>query len=137
MFSALVRTYELSLDCHMDRALLESEGIRTQVLFDKFLTLDPLMAQACGGIELRVGQQDLERAFQLTNQNFSNFEVKSCPNCRSQDLTYNWRQLRNFNDWVAFIVCFVLGVYPLHYSYVTRCDNCHHYFNLDNESVEP
>jgi hypothetical protein len=74
MFSALVRTYELSMDCHMDRALLESEGIATQVLFDQYLILDPLMAQACGGIELRIGQHDLERAIQLSSQTFTTFQ---------------------------------------------------------------
>jgi hypothetical protein len=131
MFSALVRTYELSMDCHMDRALLESEGIATQVLFDQYLTLDPLMAQACGGIELRVGQHDLERAIQLTGQTSPIFESNSCPNCISQNLIYNWRQLRNFTDWFVFIGCFLLGVYPLRYAYATRCNNCHQCFTFE------
>jgi hypothetical protein len=114
----------------MDRALLESEGIATQVLFDQYLTLDPLMAQACGGIQLRVGQHDLERAIQFTSQTIPTFQSQSCPNCNSQKLIHNWRQLSNFTDWFMFIGCFLMGVYPLRYAYVTRCNNCHQFFNF-------
>jgi len=131
MSSALVRTYELSMDCHLDRALLESEGIETEILYDKFLSLDPLMSQACGGIELRVGQKDLERAIQLTGQTVAPFESHSCPNCNSHDLIYNWRELCNFRDWFVFIGCFLLGAYPLSYTYVTRCNNCHQCFTFE------
>ncbi|BAO54710.1 hypothetical protein [Nonlabens marinus] len=131
MADALVRTYELSIDCHLDRALLESEGIETQVLFDHFLTLDPLMAQACGGIELRVSQANLERAIQLTEKNVSTVTLENCPRCNSQNLTYDWRKLSNIADWFIFIICFLLGVYPLKYTNVRRCNNCNHCFTFE------
>ncbi len=114
----------------MDRALLEAHDIPTQVYFEHFLGLQPIYALACGGIQLYVAREDLEKAQRLLQPSIPTTQVASCPTCHSQDFYYNWKKLEGFMDWLLFLFCLNWLIYPLSVKYYSRCKNCDKCFTI-------
>ena len=54
-----VKTFDNSMDAHLLKSRIESEGVRCFLFDDETVTMNPLFAQAIGGIKLKVNQRDL------------------------------------------------------------------------------
>ena len=63
-----IATYNHPADCEIARARLESEGIVSYAYNEKTIQVDPLLSPALGGVILKVGKDDVERAKQVFEQ---------------------------------------------------------------------
>lgn len=57
-----IATYNHPADCEIAKARLASEGIMSYAYNEKIIQVDPLLSPALGGVILKVGKDDLERA---------------------------------------------------------------------------
>ncbi len=93
----IVKTYIYSYQAHLDLAKLSDEGIDAIIRDDNIVSIDPVFAQAVGGIKLLVQDLDYDKALEILNTNdYSNLKnefreeeisgQRKCPNCGSINL---------------------------------------------------
>lgn len=64
----LLRTYDNYISAHIDQGRLESEFINCHLQDEHTVTIDPLLANAVGGIKLLVAEVQAERAWQILTE---------------------------------------------------------------------
>lgn len=125
-----IRTFDNSIDAHIFRSKLESEGIQCYLFDDTMVSLNPIYNVALGGIKLKVDVEDAWRAKEIiasvdsTPVTDEAGEPLTCPNCGSADLYTGFKSARGIRGILAAIVSFVLFVYPVYYKSVYRCKDC-------------
>lgn len=125
-----IRTFDNSVDAHIFRSKLESEGIRCFLFDDTMVSLNPIYNVALGGIKLKVSSEDAGRAREIitaienTPVTDETGEPLMCPNCGSGDLYTGFKSIRGMKGVLAAILSFALFVYPVYYRSVYRCKNC-------------
>ena len=125
-----IRTFDNSVDAHIFRSKLESEGIRCYLFDDTMVSLNPIYDVALGGIKLKVGSEDAGKAREVIAA-IENTPVTdeagvplTCPNCRSTDLYTGFKSIRGLRGVLGMILSLALFVYPVYYKSVYRCKNC-------------
>lgn len=125
-----IRTFDNSVDAHIFRSKLESEGIRCYLFDDAMVSLNPIYNVALGGIKLKVGDEDAWRAKEIIAA-VENTPVTNeagvpvtCPNCGSTDLYIGFKSSKGIRGILSAIFSFLLFVYPVYYKSVYRCKNC-------------
>lgn len=103
---------------------LEDEGIRAYLQNEHTVTIDPILSNAIGGIQLMIYHEQLERALQL----ISGFEQEYkqavvCPRCQSTDMQYI-TQPNNVTNWFTAITTWLFGNYALSFKKVYKCLHC-------------
>ena len=84
-----VKTFDNSMDAHLLKSRIESEGIRCFLFDDETVTINPLFSQAIGGIKIKVNQRDLSvvkeilRDISETPLTHETGERILCPQCQS------------------------------------------------------
>jgi len=88
-----VAAFPSAIEAHAARTKLESEGIDCFVADEHTVGVNPLYANAIGGIRVQVGPEDLERAraalgevAKVDMEQFKDAEVIKCPKCSSEKL---------------------------------------------------
>lgn len=125
-----IRTFDNSVDAHIFRSKLESEGIRCYLFDDTMVSLNPIYNVALGGIKLKVGNDDAGRAREIISEidntpvTDETGEPLTCPKCGSTDLYTGFKSVRGIKGVLGMILSFVLFVYPVYYKSVYRCKNC-------------
>lgn len=122
-----IATYTYSGDCDVTRARLESEGIISYAYNEKTIQVDPLLSAALGGVILKVGKDDAERAMEILNQAAEvDDEYKELFKETPEDVIYNKEQeanqkrTQNVMKWgcigvIIFVVAIVIIVQFLNY----------------------
>lgn len=81
----VLRTFDNALAAHVARTRLEAEGIQAFVFDEHSVTVDPLMAQALGGVKIAVGRDDVAAAEQILSRDVELADWH-CPKCDSANL---------------------------------------------------
>src|SRR5215210_7211589 len=120
MFVA-VRSYDNYIPANMMLQRLEEEGIKAYLQDEHTVTIDPILANAIGGIKLMVFKDQLERAMHL----ISSFErvykeAVVCPKCQSTNVHYV-AQPNSTKNWFTAIATWMFGNYALSYKKVYKC----------------
>ncbi len=55
------RAFDSHVEAHIIKSLIESNGIECFLSDDNFVSLDPLLSQAVGGIKLHVFEKDIDK----------------------------------------------------------------------------
>lgn len=119
-----VRSYDNYIPAHMMLQRLEDEGIRAYLQNEHTVTIDPILSNAIGGIQLMIYHDQLERAMQL----ISGFEQEYkqavvCPQCHCPDMQYI-TQPNNVTNWFTAITTWLFGNYALSFKKVYKCLDC-------------
>lgn len=61
----ILKTYLYSYLAHLDKAKLKDEGIEVFIKDDNIVSIDPIYAQAVGGIKLQVYEKDYDKAVEI------------------------------------------------------------------------
>jgi hypothetical protein len=117
----LVGTYSDVMAAHVARARLEAEGIRTFLLDEHLLTIDPLIAGAIGGVKLVVAAADADLARELLARPPAACDEPACPACGSQRI-----QMHHAGRRSAFWTILLLGVPIGRARAKARCEDCQH-----------
>ncbi|PCH99811.1 MAG: hypothetical protein COB81_10110 [Flavobacteriaceae bacterium] len=130
-----IKVFDNAPEAHVLISKLENSGINCY-LHDAFtISIDPLLNQAIGGIKLKVGSNDLDKAVEIINEiegvpltDEAN-NILKCPKCGATDIYANFKSMKGF--WGVFysLVSLVFFMYPLMYKNVYRCKKCEYEFD--------
>lgn len=129
-----LRTFDNSINAHLLKSKLESEGIPCYLFDENINTLNPLYSMATGGIKLRISSNDLERAEAIiaeiedTKPTDERGVVLQCPQCGSEDLYSGFKSMRGFRGFFSAVVSFLLLIFPIYVKTVYKCKGCGHEF---------
>jgi Putative prokaryotic signal transducing protein len=119
-----VRSYDNYIPAHMMLQRLEDEGIRAYLQNEHTVTIDPILSNAIGGIQLMIYDDQLERAMELINRFEQEYkEAVVCPNCKSTGMQYI-TQPNNVTNWFTAITTWLFGNYALSLKKVYKCLDC-------------
>jgi hypothetical protein len=125
-----VKTFDNSIDAHILKSKLESEGVDCY-LFDEHLThLYPIYNVTLGGIKLKINEFDTQKVIALLNEidntplTDNNGDIIKCASCNSLDFYSGFKSMSGFKGVLSAIVAFALTLYPLYYKTVYKCKNC-------------
>ncbi len=121
-----LREYSDYTQAHLDRAKLESEGVRVILLDENMSTLYPLGDTNVFGIRLQVLEQDAEHAYQILAVN--NPPQLKCPSCQSSDLKIVYKH----NHLIRTVMIILYGLFAVAGppdTGVYKCQQCGEKFN--------
>lgn len=127
----VVAVYDNYISANLAQGLLESEHINCWLRDENTVTIDPILANAVGGIKLMVAEVQLRRAqeiLKITKQEFA--RQNPCPQCGSQNIEYVSTP-RKPSNWIGtFISALVAGS-------ATPIDKVYHCFDCGYEYENP
>ena len=125
-----VKVFDNSIEAHILKSRLESEGIDCFIFDDNMVSLNPLYNVTLGGIKLKVRAVDVEQVNTIIDQIDSlksvddNDQIIKCPNCDSTDLYTGYKSMKGTKGILSAIVSFLFMVFPIYYKTVYKCKVC-------------
>ncbi len=125
-----VKVFDNSIEAHILKSRLESEGIDCFIFDDNMVSLNPLYNVTLGGIKLKVREVDVEQVNTIIDQIDSlksvddNDQIIKCPNCDSTDLYTGYKSMKGTKGILSAIVSFLFMVFPIYYKTVYKCKVC-------------
>ena len=101
---------------------LESQGIEVIIENRGIIDANPLLANATGGIKIKVRKEDEEKAREILKKAFKeNMEErgKRCPKCGSENIVE-----KRLNPLILLLSVVTLGLYFLAFYWPYRCRKC-------------
>lgn len=125
-----IKRFDNSLDTHLLKTKLESEGINCVIFDENLVAVNPLFNHTIGGIKLKIDEKDVLKAQEVLAQ-FEANELKSkqgksviCPNCNSKDLYSNYKSMKGPKGILSVLISFLLTTFPLYFKTVYKCKSC-------------
>jgi predicted Zn-ribbon and HTH transcriptional regulator len=125
-----VATFDNSIDAHIAKTKLDSEGIDSYIFDENIVSAYPLYNITVGGIKLRTRSSDAENARIILNHvNDSPFtdekdNVIRCPNCNSEKVYGGFVSINSLKTIVGTILAFITGASPIVYETKLKCKDC-------------
>lgn len=132
-----LKVFDNSIEAHLLKTRLESEGINCYLLDDNMVSLNPLYNISVGGIKVRINKNDFEEATAIVREiegtpiTDEHNNVIKCPNCNSTQLYSGFKSVKDLKSFLSTIVSFLFMVLPLHYKTVYRCKECETEFKVE------
>lgn len=126
----LLKTYDNSIEAHMLKSKLESEGIRCYIFDEYTVTLNPIFSNAVGGIRVMIDAADQDAAtklfIEIQNSKLINQtnEVIHCSKCGSEDFYDYFKSFRGVSGVLSILFSFAFFTYPIFYKTVYKCKKC-------------
>ena len=124
-----LRTFDNSIEAHLLKSKLESEGIECYIFHENTATLTPI---AIGAISFKVYQKDFPKAYEIMTEmqrlvpKDKNGNIICCPKCRASKLIIIKRkQKKQFKGLLGKIKSF----FNSHEISVVVCEACKKEFN--------
>lgn len=134
------RTFDNSINAHLVKSSLESEGIECYLFDENINTLNPLYNVTVGGIKLKIRNVDIESAEKVISD-FESTELKDdfnrkieCPKCNSDEFYSGFKSMKGGKGIISAIISFALMVFPIYYKTVYKCKKCGFEFK-DKENI--
>ncbi|WP_186757200.1 putative signal transducing protein [Echinicola salinicaeni] len=130
-----LKTFDNSVEAHLLKTKLESEGIQTFLMDENMVTLNPLISLSVGGIKLMVPEKSMEKAIGLLNK-FNQApvydnkgKIVKCPHCESFHIRTETSSFRDGKGILAIILSAIFFVLPLYVKRYNRCLDCNQVFD--------
>ena len=130
-----IRTFDNSIDSHIWKSKLESEGIKCYLFDENMVSLNLLYNITVGGIKLKINESDFEKANKLIEDIESlpykteNNEILECPNCKSNNLISDYKSIKGIKGILSFITSLFFMIFPFYFKRVYKCEECGTEFN--------
>ena len=125
-----IKTFDNSIDTHLMKSKLESEGIVCYIFDENMVTYNPIYNIAFGGIKLKINEQDLNKAsniIKLINESKitdENNEIIKCPKCNSEELYIGYKSMKGVKGVLSIIVSLIFMIFPIYYKTLNKCKIC-------------
>ena len=129
-----VKTFDNTIDAHMLKSRLENEDIVCFLFDDETVAINPLYAQAIGGIKLKVNQEDISAVRKVlkdiseTSLTDEGGETILCPNCDSTKINTGFRSVSGWRGVVFAFVAFLSLTFSPFIKTRYYCNGCEHVF---------
>lgn len=121
------RVFYNSVDAHLLKTKLESEGVECYIFDEHTVTLDPSANIASGGIKLQILERDTEKVqlllSKIENNSYSNNSIK-CPKCNSENLHSEDNSMIGLKGAFAAIFTLLKLRIPLYFRIIYNCEKC-------------
>ena len=121
-----IASYSFPYEAQIAKANLESEGMTAFIADEHTINMDWLYSNALGGVRLQVSEEDVVRARELLEQDFSELVDKEfgeekpiCQKCGSENIEAHTKGKKP-----AFLIFLLLGFPLFFYSHGTICKDC-------------
>ena len=131
------RTFDNAIEANIVKAKLEDAGIPCFLTNEHFLGLNPIYANATGGIKLVIQQNDVFLANELLRRSMEAYEEElRCKICMSNDVHFVTSH-KTLLNWISVFFSFLFGNYPLYLKKVYHCDSCGNEFErIEQKTTE-
>jgi rubredoxin len=132
-----VTTFDNSIDAHIAKTKLESQGIDCYLFDENIVALNPYYNLTVGGIKLRVRSADQEKAVAILNEvedtpyTDEKDNVIKCPICQSEKIYHGFTSANSLRTVSGLLISvftlmfpFVETVYPLVMEKKYHCKMC-------------
>ena len=125
-----IRAFENSIDAHILKSKLESEGIECYLFDDNIVSIMPFYNIIVGGIKLKINDSDLEKVnailleIEETPVINENNEILKCPNCGSTEVISGFKSFKSTKGILSLITSFLFAIYPIYFKTVHKCKVC-------------
>ena len=129
-----VRTFDNSIQAHLLKSKLESEGITCYLFDENIVGLNPLYNITIGGIKLKINKFDMDKASliiqEVDQSKLTNDQGESlkCPNCHSEEIYSGFKSMKGIKGILSVIISFLLIVFPIYLKTVKKCKECGYEF---------
>ncbi len=130
-----IKTFDNSIDSHILKSKLESEGIKCYLFDENMVSLNLLYNITVGGIKLKINENDYEKANRIIEEIDSlphtneNNEILECPKCKSNNLISDYKSIKGLKGVLSFITSFFFMIFPFYFKRVYKCKECGTEFN--------
>jgi predicted RNA-binding Zn-ribbon protein involved in translation (DUF1610 family) len=129
----LLNAYNNYIEAHIAKGVLEEQEINCWLKDENTVTIDPIFANAVGGIKLMVDKTQAQRAWEiLDNLKKEQKTLIVCPQCGSHNIEFVSTP-RKVANWLSVITGFLFTSYALPVDKVNHCFDCGHEFPEDNK----
>lgn len=124
------KTFNNSIDAHILKVKLESEGIVCYLFDENTIGINPLYANALGGIKLKIDEVDFKLAAEvyetIKETPFTTEEgiAISCPRCNSSKLETGFNSTNGFGAILSGLASLLLMIFPLYRKSIYKCQEC-------------
>ena len=129
-----IKTFDNYIPANLLLSKMLDQDIHCYLKDEFTVTIDPILANAIGGIKLCVADIDFARAKQLLVV-FEEEQKIACPKCGSKTVEYIV-QPQNPANWLLAIASWFLTSYALKGKEVYHCFNCKYEFDSLEEPQE-
>ena len=132
-----IKTFQNSVDAHIFKAKLESEGIRCYLFDENTVSVNPLYNITVGGIKLNINEKDLEKAKEVyaelnsTPYTDEQDEIIHCPKCNSSNIYSGFHSYKGIKGFFSVIITVLFAVFPLYSRKIYKCKDCNNGFKLN------
>ncbi len=119
-----VATFDWINEAELVRIFLEDNDIEVEIVDSQIAAAYPLLANAVGGIKLKVKKEDAERATDLLINYEKEMKEKHklwCPNCESEDV-----EKIELHGLLKFLSILTMGIVSMVASKSFLCKKCGH-----------
>ena len=130
------KTFDNSIDAHILKIKLESEGITCFLFDENIVSVNPLYSQLIGGIKLKINEEDVIHAknilleLEQTPYTTDDEQVIACPKCQSTRIESGHRSMKSVGAVISAIISFLLVIFPLYRKNVYKCLDCGNEFDI-------
>ena len=125
-----VKTFDNSIETHLLKCKLESEGVKCYIFDENMVSLNPLYNITVGGIKLKINEIDLNKASEIikliseTKITDEKNEIIKCPKCSSEELYIGYKSMKDVKGILSIIVSLIFMVFPIYYRILNKCKTC-------------
>jgi len=122
-----VATCNWIIEADMIVARLDAEGVKAFIPDEGMVQINPIYANAIGGIRVQVDEPDLDRAREILKEGLPLVDkgIAPCPLCGSGNVHYERISRR-----LAFASLLLIGIPLLWIKHRWKCEDCGHKWKL-------
>ena len=130
------KTFDNSIDAHILKIKLESEGITCFLFDENIVSVNPLYSNLVGGIKLKINEEDVPHAknilFELEQTPYTSDDeqIIACPSCQSARIESGYKSMKSVGAVISAIISFLLVIFPLYRKNVYKCLDCGNEFDF-------
>ena len=130
------KTFDNSIDAHILKIKLESEGITCFLFDENIVSVNPLYSNLVGGIKLKINEEDLVHAknvlFELEQTPYTteDEQIITCPKCQSTHIESGYKSMKSIGAVLSAITSFLLFIFPIYRKDVYKCLDCGNEFDF-------
>ena len=119
-----VWSYDNYVPAHLDLGRLTEEGFACWLKDEHTVSIDPLLANAVGGIKLMVEEGQAREAWELLSRlRREHQQSRPCPQCGSHNMELVSTP-RKAQNWIAALFTYSFLGYPMTAKKVYHCFDC-------------
>ena len=129
-----LKVFNTSLEAHILKSKLESEGIESYLFDENTMDMNPLYNYTIGGVKLKIEQKYLAQAQAILTaigeQPYTNNQdqIIHCPQCNSTDLGNGIKKPATPIEYFSLLLVPFLAIFPFVKSTSFYCKNCQKVF---------